>query len=88
MDWSIITTVGLFVIGGFVGFLINWNWRLSSQLSDVGRDVANLRAHVAENYAARPEIVRLSEDISQMRQDLAGALALLHELKGQFQNRG
>lgn len=88
MDWGIVTTVAIFVIGGFVGFLINWNWRLAQQVADVCRDLANLRAHVAENYAARPEIVRLSEDISQMRQDLAGALALLHELKGQFQNRG
>lgn len=85
LAWAI--GLGLPILTAAVLFLANWMRGLAKQTADNARDIAGLRAHVAENYVRGHEVAEVKRAVEVLRQELTHKvdelLKAVHELIGQ-----
>lgn len=58
-------------------FLANWLHRVAGQVRDTAQEVANLRAHIAENYVRGHEIAEVKKAVADLRQEMTQVVAEL-----------
>lgn len=84
LAWAV--GVGLPVLTAVILFLANWVRGLSAKVHDNAREVASLRAHVAENYVRGHEVAEVKRAVETLRQELTNKvdelLKAVHELIG------
>lgn len=64
------TEVILWIFGAIltaVSMALGW---LASRQNDQGKDIANLRQHMAENYVRGPEIAEVKQAVNELRKEL------------------
>lgn len=57
-------------------------WTMN-HIAAISRQFADFKLHVAENYVQKPEILKMSQDVAEIRRDQTEILKTLHEMKGQ-----
>lgn len=88
LAWAI--GVGLPVLTAAVLFLANWLRGVSAKQAETarqhGQDIAELRAHVAENYVRGHEIARVERAVEALRQEVNHKvdelIKLVHQMLG------
>lgn len=56
-------------------------WTMN-HIAAIGRQFADFKLHVAENYVQKPEILKMGNDVDAIRRDITEILKTLHEMKG------
>ena len=83
--WAI--GVGMPILSAALLFIANWLHRVSGQVRETSNDLANLRAHVAENYVRGHEVAEVRRAVEVLRKELTHKvdelLKAVHELIGQ-----
>lgn len=67
---------------GAIGFMGYDHFRLRADHQKSELALANLRTFVAETYVGKPEMSKLSDELSGLRHTVEEAVKLLHEIKG------
>ena len=77
---SALSPIALFLCG----LMVNWVKGIQADHALLVREVATLRAHVAENYIRQPEMSKALEELAHVRASLESMVAMVHEIKGRL----
>ena len=78
--WAI--GLGLPILSMVCLFLANWCHALGQKIAENSRQIADLRAHVAENYVRSPEVVRVERAVEVLTTKVDELLKIVHEILG------
>lgn len=66
------------------GLMINWVKGIQSKQELQARELASLRAHLAENYIRQPEMLKALDELAHVRTSLETVVAMVYEIKGRL----
>lgn len=66
------------------GLMVNWVKGIQSDHALLVREVATLRAHLAENYIRQPEMLKALDELAHVRTSLETVVAMVYEIKGRL----